>query len=95
MIQLLIDGLASFIGGYLLGYAKKNNVSIRTFFIYAFLLMLIVSLLAILISGNFSIGILLLCLSISFVCALMGCLILKFSLRKHDVGCGKLWLFKI
>jgi len=84
MIQLLIDGLASFIGGYLLGYAKKNNLSIKTFFVYGFLLMLTVSLLAILISGNFSVGIFLICFSISFICASMGCLILKFSLRKKN-----------
>lgn len=84
MIQLLIDGIASFLGGYLLAYAKKNNISIGIFFIYGFLLMLAVSFIAMLISGNFSIQIILLCLSISFVCALLGCLILKFSLRKHD-----------
>lgn len=82
MIQLIIDGLASFFGGYLMAYAKKNNLSIRAFFICGFLLMLAVSFLIIIISGDFSIPILLICLAISFVCALTGSLILKFNVRK-------------
>ena len=82
MFQLLIDGLAAFVGSFLMQRAKDRKLSIKIFFTFSFLLMVLLTSVGILISGNLEKDIILICIGISFVCALLGSLIYNFYIRQ-------------
>lgn len=84
MFQFLIDSLAAFVGGFLMRHAKDRKLSILVFFTFSFLLMLLLTFIGILISGNVEKDIILICVGISFACALIGTLIYNFYIRTHD-----------
>ena len=83
MLQIIVESVAAFIGGYLTQLAQNKKISIFKLFLYSLFIMLFVCLIFALVSQNFSLDVILMTLSLSVLIASLIALLVYYSLRRQ------------
>lgn len=83
MLQIIIEGMAACVGGYLSELAQNKQISIKKLFIYSLFLMLLICLIFACVSKNFSLETSFITVCLSFCIAALVTLLVYISIHRQ------------